>query len=98
MKLARLVYVVFDTLLALILLGAAALTIGAVIGALAAMFGALVAVTVGSESITVVSSIMFWCAGGIATVATFTVLFSKTWEIAVENAKKLREAQDELNN
>lgn len=88
----------FDTLLALIILGAAALTIGAVVGALAAMFGALVAVTVGSESITVVSSIMFWCAGGIATVATFAVLFSNTYEIAVENAKKLREAQDELNN
>jgi hypothetical protein len=53
---------------------------------------------VGSESVTVVSSIMFWCAGGIATVATFAVLFSNTYEIAVENAKKLREAQDELNN
>ena len=47
MKLARLVYVVFDTLLALIILGAGSLTIGAVVGALAAMFGALVAVTVG---------------------------------------------------
>lgn len=97
-KLIRFVHIAFDALLALLIIAAVALTAGAVVGALGAMFGALVAVTVGSKSITVVSSIMFWCAGGVTTVAMFAIMLFNTLEIATENAKKIRQAQDELNN
>jgi hypothetical protein len=94
-SLDRIGYLVFNGLLALFVLGGAAMATGIVIGALAAMLGALIAVTVGYEDITTVSSIMFWCAGGIATVATFSGLLFKSVEIAKENAKKDWDREDD---
>lgn len=87
-KLAKFVAGLLVALIVIAAFAAVSALVGALFGVGGAMAGALAAVTVGAASPSAVAGMVFWCVGGLATVATFGVLFLNWLELVAEQKKK----------
>lgn len=87
-KLAKFVAGLLVSVIVTATFAAVSALVGALVGIGGAMVGALAAVTVGAVSPSAVAGMVFWCVGGLATVATFGVLFLNWLDLVAEQAKK----------
>jgi hypothetical protein len=87
-RLARFVAGLLVSVIVIVTFAAVSALVGALVGVGGAMIGALAAVTVGAASPSAVASVVFWCVGGLASVAVFGVLFLKWIESVSELAGK----------